>query len=323
MADIYTHILVADKILENLEDDLKGSLKDHKNVFFLGAQGPDIFFYHRIFPWYKKSKLKRIGDRIHGEKVNDFFMSGLRHIESMPVSDHKRILKAYFLGFMTHYAVDIHTHPYIFYHSGHEGGYNHKYYEVFLDTCMALKTDFAYAPTHQQIKTSKKERMMIGNFLSIVLKEVFDLEDISKEISQAIGDMSLVLAMLYDPRHIKKPFLTKIDDLTHSKGKIKTAIFPMKLEAKIDYLNNEHDQWFHPCKPHKLSTASFEELLDQSIDYGINLLETANIYLTGATSNEILVEIMGNRAYDTGLDLSLNQRMSLSKKMIDYSKKSF
>ena len=320
MADIYTHILVADKILENLDDDLKGSLKDHKNVFFLGAQGPDIFFYHRIFPWYKKSKLKRIGDQVHSEKVNDFFMSGLKHIESMPASDHKRILKAYFLGFMTHYAVDIHTHPYIFYYSGHEGGYNHKYYEVFLDTCMAYKTDFVYAPTHRKIKTNKKEKIIIGNFLSSVLREVFALEDVSKDISQALGDMTLVLAMLYDRRHIKRPLLNKIDDMTQSKGKIKTAVFPMKLEDTIDYLNNEHDQWFHPCKPHNPSRASFEDLLDQSVEYGVNLLETANKHLTEAVSKQTLQATIGNRAYDTGLDLSMNQTMSLSKKMIDYIK---
>jgi hypothetical protein len=320
MADIYTHILASDSVLHTLTASLKKTMENHKNIFYLGAQGPDIFFYHRIFPWYKKSKLKGIGDTIHSENINDFFVKGLDQIGSMPSSDKKTLIISYFFGFMTHYAVDIHTHPFIFYHSGHEGGYNHKYYEVFIDTCMAIESDFKFAPTHKKIKINKLEKTIIADFLESLLNEVFAIKGVSENIKECISDMSLVLSLLYDKHHIKKPYLRKIDDFTHSNGKIKTAIFPMKLETSMDYLNKNHKKWFHPCKPHVASEASFEDLLEESVLFAKDLIEGANRYLKEATSQEALIKKIGNKAYDTGLDLSLDQTMTLSKKLVDYEK---
>ena len=50
MSDIYVHLKAADEIYNNSSTAIKLIIEKHRNVYNLGAQGPDFLFYHRIYP---------------------------------------------------------------------------------------------------------------------------------------------------------------------------------------------------------------------------------------------------------------------------------
>ena len=49
MPSMMTHSLFANKVYNVLEKNLT-HLKIKKSYYYWGAQGPDIFFYHGVFP---------------------------------------------------------------------------------------------------------------------------------------------------------------------------------------------------------------------------------------------------------------------------------
>jgi hypothetical protein len=318
MSDIYVHLKAAYQVFENSDESVQEIIKNHPKAFNLGAQGPDFLFYHRIYPWTAKSKLKKFGEKIHSESINEFFISGFKIIKETKSEYVKSLLSSYFYGFLTHYAIDTKTHPFIFYYSGHEGGHNHKYFECLLDTCMAKETKNAFSPTHKKIKLSLLDRSHIARFVHENIFNVFDQDTPIKAIEQSMSDMVKVLSMLRDPLHVKKPLIKSIDKVSKSDGKLKTAIFPRVIDSSIDYFNSKHEEWYHPCPPHKSSTASFVDLVEEGELFGIELIKNAENFMEGIISKDTFEGVIQNLGYDTGIDISNNPIMSKSKKMVQY-----
>lgn len=319
MSDIYVHLKAADAIYKACPANIRETITNHRQAYNLGAQGPDVLFYHRIFPWTATSALKKFGHKVHTKNINAFFTRGFDHIEALDNQDLKALLSSYFYGFLTHYAIDTQTHPYIFYYSGHKGGYNHKYYECLLDSVMAKRTSMAYGPTHKKIKLSSKDGLAIAHFLHTTIEEVYrapaDLED----IEESIKDMVTVLAVMYDPLHLKKPLIGLIDKVSHSRGKLITGIFPRKLDPDVDYFNLNHKEWYHPCPPHRPSRASFLDLLDTGQALALKFITAGASYMEKTMDKDEFQTILGNLAYDTGLRSDEDHAMTLSDTMVQYT----
>ena len=47
MPAAYAHYTFGEKVLEHLDDDLKGLLSKHRDIFNIGLHGPDILFYYK------------------------------------------------------------------------------------------------------------------------------------------------------------------------------------------------------------------------------------------------------------------------------------
>ena len=70
MPALLTHYLCGDMVLKSI--DAPGAadmIIQHRNLFNLGTQGPDIFFYHNALPWVKGESLSKLGGKLHSEKV--------------------------------------------------------------------------------------------------------------------------------------------------------------------------------------------------------------------------------------------------------------
>ena len=82
----------------------------HRNVYNLGQQGPDIFFYspqaHLFYP-------KNIGFVMHSMRVMSFFQNLFLSREGFLNKEDLEIVDAYICGFMGHYSLDTVAHPYI------------------------------------------------------------------------------------------------------------------------------------------------------------------------------------------------------------------
>lgn len=104
MSSLVTHYFFAERLLPTLPEKAREIIAAYPEHYYLGAQGPDIFFY------YLTSKKHEIGAKIHSMPLVDFLEKNADWTRKGPVLSPTW---AYFFGFLTHFSLDMTVHPYI------------------------------------------------------------------------------------------------------------------------------------------------------------------------------------------------------------------
>ena len=104
-----THYIFAKEMMENLKEF--ADFEINENAVLIGAQGPDIFFFHRAFPWQKGKPLRKLGSSLHREKPGIL----LNKLYNYCHTTNSSIAKSYAFGFILHYVLDRSCHPYVYY----------------------------------------------------------------------------------------------------------------------------------------------------------------------------------------------------------------
>lgn len=118
MPSSITHQLIAEEILKGLPYEAQEAVRRAPDEFFLGAQGPDVFFFYRI----GSKKEYNFGKYLHRYRVYDVFTLFLRALAQdkndnrIPVfTDEERTQAlSYVLGYITHYSADGNFHPFVY-----------------------------------------------------------------------------------------------------------------------------------------------------------------------------------------------------------------
>ncbi len=104
MSSLVTHYFFAERLLPTLPEKAREIIVAYPEHYYLGAQGPDMFFYYLV------SKKHEIGAKIHSMPLMDFIEKNADWIRRGPVLSPAW---AYFFGFLTHFSLDMTVHPYI------------------------------------------------------------------------------------------------------------------------------------------------------------------------------------------------------------------
>lgn len=115
MPSSITHQLIAEESAKLLEQEPLSLIGKNPNEFFLGAQGPDVFFFYRVL---SRSEYN-LGKFLHRFRVYDvfsFFLSVLEpdhtSLRLSPASQEKAL--CYILGYISHYCADKTFHPFVY-----------------------------------------------------------------------------------------------------------------------------------------------------------------------------------------------------------------
>lgn len=169
MPNIWTHIFFAEDACKSLSYDIHDS--PYRHTLFLGAQGPDPFFYYQFWPWLSAQKTGHdIGNALHTKECGPFLMYLIEKANKQ--SDET---KAYVTGFITHHFLDRHTHPYIHYRAGYQGN-KHQMLETIIDTRMALKhrqMEIWKHPAYAEIFVGKTLPPAILNLLDEAIQNIY------------------------------------------------------------------------------------------------------------------------------------------------------
>lgn len=335
MPDILAHLICGNLSIKNLNSNIKEIITTNQNLFNLGTQGPDIFFYHKIYPWQNSGNIFEFANLIHSTKTSKFFINSIKIIKKQIEENHINFFKtenkttdahkqfAYIAGFLTHYALDTKAHPYIFYFSGVNSSHNHKYFECIIDTILANVYDakkMKLFKTSKVIKLKNYDINLVGNLLNKIGNLTFNVDIPTEATSTSIKDIKSIMAIMYDPRHLKRATISLVDKVTKLKGKMKTASFPAKLDPNVDYLNLKHRKWFHPCNDEIMYTDSFLQLFDKSITRSEDLILHFSMLISDKITDKYFSELHGNLLYDTGLEESIHQEMFFENIILDYRK---
>ena len=112
MPGLITNYLFGERSYQLLSPNyLKEIIRKNPNAYHMGLQGPDIFFYY-LNPYMRKRK-NNICNILH-EKSTGAFLDNLLEYTIVLETEDREICLAYIAGFFCHYALDTHTHPYLY-----------------------------------------------------------------------------------------------------------------------------------------------------------------------------------------------------------------
>lgn len=109
MPSSITHALIAEEAAKRLPEQLQTVISAVPEAYFLGAQGPDVFFFAK-----KANKQEgNLGKYLHRNAVYELFCAFLDAIPTLG-EEERRAAQAYCLGYVTHYCADVAFHPFVY-----------------------------------------------------------------------------------------------------------------------------------------------------------------------------------------------------------------
>ena len=230
-------------------------LNNNEDVYLVGAQGPDPFFFRGIIPSFNNKNVgdvRKYGTKLHQVEPSEVFFFFFNYANS---SDDKDVLYSYILGAGLHYVLDRKVHPYVFYKTGFSDEkkkkakyyVDHTLFETHLDVLLMQNKYKDFKVTaFDSIKCDIEKIKRVSEMYGCLAKEIVKDEKIGIDsFEESYKDMIKIEKFLYSKRGFKK----KIVNCLFKRTPLNTMMHPLvvKDDEKIDYLNIKRKEWKDPC----------------------------------------------------------------------------
>ncbi len=321
----YTHICIARDTLGELtttpapNDFLQKVQGDGQLLaaYIAGAEGPDPLFF-ALVESKKLNPSPEVGTLIHHKETGRFLkclIDGARNGDDC--------LKAYVLGFLTHYGSDTIFHPYVYTHSFSDSGEmisnKHCKFEHVLDIYMHRIRGGKGLPVQMEgfKNLSKTSKSHIADLLAEVIKEVFPENELTKKQilnSFSMGVWFTGLLKRITTRRFSIIYTvamkTKLAALADSHIMPNDSLESLTKEGDYEtlyytfhnMLNSKHETWHSCFEPEIDRNESVEDLLELAKVRDSSFIKASLAYFEGKINDDELMSIIGNMSYDSGLD---------------------
>lgn len=265
-----THFEFAKDAYNLFDENLKEKITNLP-LFYLGSEGPDLFFFSHYVAL--PNSLKKYGDYMHNHNVKET-------VEFMKdYCSNQTMLYSYYAGFICHYALDSNTHPLINKNAAiNHDNYNcsegilHIHSEAEIDAYILQKHDSSINDYNvfKYIKVTGLEAEALATMYQQLFSEVYGWKVSKKEILESIRGISKLTKLLSPNSTTKYNFVTKVESLFH----LPKFISGMMLNNKKEHssvLNEDHSITFE-LNENKTESASFDELYKKALDEVVKLL---------------------------------------------------
>ncbi len=262
-----THAEFAKTVYESLPEDQKKKITSMP-MFYLGSQGPDLFFFHRYM--FLPNSMNQYGSMMHAQKVKETIAFMKTHTNSPS-------LHSYFAGFLTHYALDSSCHPIInayarkeFELEGTNESEAHFRLEGEIDGWLLNKLGRSVQDynVYNMLHISAPEVKELGRMYHSLFQEVYALNIPCKTIEQACFDCMRITKQLR-PGKRKHAFAHAVETAVRMPHLITGMMLTDKENAMPAVLNPNHDLWVW----YGGSRKTFPELMDEACVYAGKLIE--------------------------------------------------
>lgn len=271
MPSSLTHYVFNKELYDNNIRYLKGN----EDIYLLGAQGPDPFFFRGIIPSFNNKNAKEIrgyGTRLHKIEPSKVFYNFFKYSNE---NENKDVLYAYILGAGLHYILDRKVHPYVFYKTGFSDNKklkkkyfaSHTLFETHMDVLLLNGKYSSYKVKPSECIKCKEDKVeevskMYEYIARNIVKEEFIDDDAFED---SYKDMVKIENLLYSKRGIKKWFASVLFKNTP----LNTMMHPISVkdDEKKDYLNIKMSEWKNPASEvsyNKSIYDLFEEAKEES-----------------------------------------------------------
>jgi len=313
MPDVITHHIFGLDTAQNLKNTaLYPHIKEHKDLFAIGLQGPDPIYYHHL---RKKDHKAYIASKMHTEKTGDFLISALCQIKKYD-SDSIEFSQglSYLSGLICHYILDSMAHPYIFYLGGryledvpetHKYIGLHKKIELAIDTILceerfSLKS--SNFKIHKKILKNIEIPECIINMFDETLFLNYGINGGGKIFKDAYEDIRTYYKITYDRFGTKKAMASFASPLLPKSMApfMGTFSYYNCMSPGVDYMNRRKQVWLHPVTGN-VYTFSFYDILRNANKKSTSLLQAAYDFALSQISAEEFRTLLPNISYLTGL----------------------
>lgn len=194
MPAIYAHDRFGSDVLSCLSETVRSFLKKESDLFYIGLQGPDIFFYDHPL---KSDLSTRIGSSIHAASGMDFFR------RAVPANDAQR---AYLAGVLCHFTLDASCHSYIGHYTAARG-ISHEEIESEFDRSLLVRDG---KNPLSQVLTSHLHPSGRSSAAIVPLYRTVDPNLTAGDIHRAVRDMVLFQSILRCPHSFKRKALNSL-----------------------------------------------------------------------------------------------------------------
>ncbi|MCB1157822.1 MAG: zinc dependent phospholipase C family protein [Leptospiraceae bacterium] len=340
MAGKITHLEILTQVIRHLEHGSEENkqiaklLKSEECFRYAntGTIAPDIFYYYHVLNPDKSKKAQIWGDLHHHTKVVELILSFLDLIQKTEEGLYRDRMLAFTLGYICHCAVDVVTHPYIFFISGDYynddvkvrtlAQYNHLRVEFALDTYLL---DYRWGMSPKQYDFTQYINIFHSNTakskidttiwyfwlqaLKMTFPEEFHGSYIGSEQKIIPGDMIndsytgyVQLNSLFDSRSIfLRKFLRMVDRVSFIHLKASVLMLPLKENIDPRLMNEERRRWTYPADKSIVKNDTFINLVNKAAESAKELIILAWNYLKGDVRKESILDEYAGYNLDTGL----------------------
>lgn len=300
-----SHYIFAKELMDSLINQADFEL--NKDAVLLGTQGPDIFFFARIFPWMIGKPMVKLGSKMHRTKPSLILENMRDYCQNSLNID---TAKSYVYGFILHYALDSNCHPFVYSLENKITKTNplanphsvHNTIEFSMDSFMLNKRLGINKPYLFNMSETFNENPVVADEIAklytAVLSQLYGYNASEKQIITAIKDTKYFQQITLDKTGIKKavlkPFEIFLSPFTHN-YKLTAFIRPRDLEKAKKYGNIENGPWIYPTADIK-STKSFEQLFDQAKTVSLDIIKAFDTGLS-------MREATHDKSFLTGVEI--------------------
>ncbi len=248
-----------------------------------------------------------------------FFENIVEEAHNLTDENEKQIAYAYIAGYLTHYSLDVNTHPYIYYKSG----FSQKEYNPF---------KVRYSLLHRKLETNidqmihnivatdipRKEKVwnlvdaeelqvqVIAKVLAGAINKAYDRNVLPKNIEKSLRFMTFIIKVLNNVTPSQKRIMEFGENITIGENVITSLIQDNNEKNNIDFLNLKKENWHMPWDKEEQQNTSFIELYNKAITEGVSLVTSLSDYAYNKISNRELMDMIQNKSLQTGVDSNLD-----------------
>ncbi len=317
---------------ETREKACADRVQERMNFAALGCVAPDVFYFYHVLSRRRNPLGLYWGNLSHHARVFDLMLAFLKRVKEMPEGARRSKCYSFAMGYISHCAVDIVTHPYIFYITGDyysidlkqaaRAQENHLRVEYQLDAFLVhhrwgmepSKYNFAqYVDVHEETENGPAMDYDLWTMWVESLAEVHhqEFENTYFGRTERIlpGDILndaytgfMRFNRLLDTRsRLVRGLLTGIDFATFHRLKTRYLLLPAPHEISPRLVNESRSEWKYPADPSVTSKESFMDLVHRAARFAAEAIADADAYISGAKKAKDLAEKYDGYNLDTGL----------------------
>lgn len=274
------HYLFALRVFSKLKK--AGCPVADRDMALIGAQGPDIFFFHRVMPWQRGESYAAVGLRLHHMSPARLF-EGFRMVYNTHPSPEAL---GYVQGMFCHYALDRAVHPYVGWaqrelqtqqpaYARRPNFYHHRV-ESALDT-LTLRRETGRSMAGYDLSAALPpdrggHDAAVGALYRELLFLLFGQTVSESSAAKAPEDMRRVLKMLNDPSALRERLLLRPAEKLSGRGRFVTPLLRPRDTSDWDYANARHAPWSNPFDPKQVGAYSYYDLFDEAADEAADMV---------------------------------------------------
>lgn len=235
------------------------------NMFYLGAQGPDLFFFSDA--GMGKKTLRNYGSLMHQQSPFETLKFMNRYAGEDPD------LISYIYGYISHYALDSCAHPLIFYDARFMGDsqdtetVRHFRVEAIIDRIMLQKNgrDISDYDTDILTALSEKDIRKLSGMYVHLFEEVFNWQLSQRKIEQTCRQCSFFLRVLRPNSERKFRMIAAVEKLAGAPHMISSLMLYNRMDHEDELLNLNHQTFENVHNAEMKSSASFFDCWQEAL----------------------------------------------------------